>query len=132
MNADEGERATAGSSSQLRGLRDNGLQVRRHPVLVSQTQQQRSDRVVGDWSSSSGADITLAYTGKAESLWIQVFPKPGRADPRVDYTARWLSNDLFTYTDRSGSTIEGRVSATGTMIELRGADGWSGTWRRRR
>ena len=102
------------------------------PVLVSQTQQQRSDRVVGDWSSSSGADITLAYTGKAESLWIQVFPKPGRADPRVDYTARWSSNDLFTYTDRSGSTIEGRISATGTMIELRGADGWSGTWRRRR
>ena len=102
------------------------------PVQVSQTQQQRSDRVVGYWTSSSGADITLAYTGRAESLWIQVFPKPGRADPRVDYTARWLSNDLFTYTDRSGSTIEGRVSATGSMIELRGADGWSGTWRRRR
>ena len=102
------------------------------PVQVSQTQQQRSDRVVGYWTSSSGADITLAYTGRAESLWIQVFPKPGRADPRVDYTARWLNNDLFTYTDRSGSTIEGRVSANGTMVELRGADGWSGIWRRKR
>ena len=102
------------------------------PVQVSQTQQERSDRVVGDWTSSSGADITLAYTGRAESLWIQAFPEPGRADPRVDYTARWLSNDRFTYTDGSGSPIEGRVSADGTMVELRGADGWSGIWRRRR
>ena len=102
------------------------------PVQVSQTQQQRSDRVVGYWMSSSGADITLAYTGRAESLWIQVFPEPGRADPRVDYTARWLSNDRFTYTDGSGSAIEGRVSANGTMVVLRGADGWSGIWRRKR
>ena len=102
------------------------------PVQVSRTQQQRSDRVVGYWTASSGADITLAYTGRAESLWIQVFPEPGRADPRVDYTARWLSNDRFTYTDGSGSAIEGRVSANGTMVVLRGADGWSGIWRRRR
>ena len=102
------------------------------PVLVSQTQQQRSDRVVGYWTSSSGVGITLAYTGKPETLWIQVFPKPRRADPRLNYTAQWLSNDRFTYTDLSGSTVEGRVSASGNLIELKGADGWTGTWRRNR
>ena len=75
------------------------------PVLVSQTQQQRSDRVVGYWTSSSGVGITLAYTGKPETLWIQVFPKPRRADPRLDYTAQWSSNDRFTYTDLSGSCL---------------------------
>ena len=99
---------------------------------VAQTQQQRSDRVVGFWTSSSGADITLAYTGQPDSLWIQVFPRPGRVDPRLDYTARWSGSDRFTYTDRSGSTVEGRVSTSGTIIEIKGADGWSATWRRRR
>ena len=102
------------------------------PVLVSQTRQQRSDRVVGYWTSSSGVGITLAYTGKPETLWIQVFPKPRRADPRLDYTGQWLSNDRFSYTDLSGSTVEGRVSASGNLIELKGADGWTGTWRRNR
>jgi len=99
---------------------------------VSQTQQQRSDRVVGYWTSSSGADITLAYTGQPESLWIQVFPRPDRVDPRLDYTAQWSGSDRFKYTDRSGATVEGRISASGTIIELKGADGWTATWRRKR
>ena len=102
------------------------------PVLVSQTGQQRSDRVVGYWTSSSGVGIALAYSGKPETLWIQVFPKPRRAEPRLDYTAQWSNNDRFTYTDLSGSTVEGRVSASGNLIELKGADGWTGIWRRNR
>lgn len=102
------------------------------PVLVSPTQQPRSDRVVGYWTSSSGAGITLAYTGKPESLWIQVFPKPERMDPRFDTTARWLSNDRFTYTDQNGASVEGRVSASGHSIELKGADGFTEIWRRKR
>ena len=102
------------------------------PVLVSQTHQQRSDRVVGYWTSSSGADVDLAYTGKPESLWIQVYFKPGQSDPHRDYTAKWLTNDRFTYTDLSGSRVEGRVSASGSIINLEGADGWRGTWRRKR
>ena len=102
------------------------------PVLVSPTQQTRSDRVVGYWTSSSGAGITLAYIGKPDSLWIQMFPKPERIDPRFDYTAQWSSNDRFTYTDRSGSNIEGRVSASGNSSELKGSDGSTETWRRKR
>ena len=102
------------------------------PMLVSQTHQQRSDRVVGYWTSSSGADVDLAYTGKPESLWIQVYFKPGQSDPHRDYTAKWLTNDRFTYTDLSGSRVEGRVSASGNIIQLDGADGWRGTWRRKR
>ena len=101
------------------------------PGLVSQTLQQRSDRVVGYWTSSSGADVDLAYTGKPESLWIQVYFKPGQSDPHRDYTAKWLTNDRFTYTDLSGSRVEGRVSASGNIIKLEGADGWRGTWRRK-
>ena len=99
---------------------------------MAQTQQQRSDRVVGFWTSSSGADITLAYTGQPGSLWIQVYPRPGRVDPRLDYTAQWLGSDRFIYTDRSGARVEGRVSASGAIIELKGADGWTATWRRKR
>lgn len=99
---------------------------------LAQTQQQRSDRVVGYWTSSSGADITLAYSGQPESLWIQVFPRPGRVDPRLDYTAQWSGRDRFTYTDRSGARVEGRVSESGAIIELKGADGWTATWRRKR
>lgn len=101
-------------------------------VLVSQTHQKRSDRVVGYWTSSSGAGITLAYTGKPESFWIQVYPKPEKADPRLDYTAKWLTNDRFTYTDLSGSRVVSRVSVSGNIINLDGADGWRGTWRRKR
>jgi hypothetical protein len=100
-------------------------------VLVSQTNQQRSDRVVGYWTSSSGADVNLAYTGKPESLLIQVYFKPGQSDPHRYYTAKWLTNDRFTYTDLSGSKVEGRVSASGNIIKLEGADGWRGTWRRK-
>ena len=99
-------------------------------VLVSQTHKERNDRVVGYWTSSSGADVDLAYTGKPESLWIQVYFKPRQSDLRRDYTAKWLTNDRFTYTDLSGSRVEGRVSASGNIIQLDGADGWRGTWRR--
>ena len=102
------------------------------PVLVSPTQQPRSDRVVGYWTSSSGAGITLAYTGKPDSLWIQVFPKPERMDPRFDTTAKWSSTDRFTYITRNGARIEGRVSASGNNIELKGADGFTEIWRRKR
>ena len=112
-----------------------GLPIRSSVVPqygVAQTRQQRSDRVVGYWTSSSGADITLAYSGQPESLWIQVFPRPGRVDPRLDYTAQWSGRDRFTYTDRSGARVEGRVSESGTIIELKGADGWTATWRRKR
>ena len=101
-------------------------------VLVSQTHQERSDRVVGYWTSSSGADIQLSYTGKPESFWINVHFKPRQYDPHPDYTAKWLTNDRFTYTDLSGSRVEGRVSASGNIIQLDGADGWRGTWRRKR
>lgn len=101
-------------------------------VLVAQTHTQRNDRVVGYWTSSSGADINLAYTGKPESLWIQVYFKPEQSDPHRYYTAKWLTNDRFTYTDLSGSKVEGRVSASGNIIKLEGADGWRGTWRRKR
>ena len=101
-------------------------------VLVSQTNNQRNDRVVGYWTSSSGADVTLAYTGKPESHWIQVYFKPEQSDPHRYYTAQWLTNDRFTYTDLSGSRVEGRVSASENIIKLEGADGWRGTWRRKR
>ena len=120
------------SSTKTLAPKDSTSPATTTPVLVSQTRQQPSDRVVGYWTSSSGAGITLAYTGKPETLWIQVFPKPRRADPRLDYTAQWSSNDRFTYTDMSGSTVEGRVSASGNIIKLKGADGWTGTWRRNR
>ena len=101
-------------------------------VLVSQTQIERNDRVVGYWTSSSGADLILAYSGKPESFLINVRFKPRKYDPHFDYTAKWLSNDRFTYTDLSGSRVEGRVSASGNIIQLDGADGWRGTWRRKR
>ena len=102
------------------------------PSQLAQTGQKRSDRVVGYWMSSTGVAVTLAYTGNADSLWVQVFPKPGRSNPRVDYTARWTSENQFVYMESSGSRISGKVEPSGQTILLTGTNGWSATWTRTR
>lgn len=100
--------------------------------LMAQTGQLRSDRVVGFWTSSTGVDITLAYSGQPATLWIQVYPNPGRAEPRLDHIAHWLSDDQFVYADASGSRVTGRVESSGRTIHLSGTDGWRVTWTRNR
>lgn len=100
------------------------------PNMLAQTGQPRSDRVVGLWRSSSGADLTLAYTGRPTSLWIQVYPSPGRAQPRLDYTATWINDTQFSYVDSKGSKIIGRIDPTNRKIMVRGDDGWFAEWSR--
>jgi hypothetical protein len=100
------------------------------PAQLAQTGQPRSDRIVGQWRSSSGPGITLAYSGRPESFWIQVFPRPGRAQPRHDYTATWVGNTRFVYTTADGAVITGQVESGGRSITVRSGRGWSARWTR--
>ena len=100
------------------------------PSMLAQTRQPLSDRVVGFWRSSSGAELTLAYTGSPTSLWIQVYPSPGRAQPRLDYTATWINDTQFTYVDSKGSKIIGKIDSNNRKITVRGNDGWFAEWSR--
>lgn len=100
------------------------------PWFVAQTAQSRSDRVVGRWRSSSGPDITLAYSGNPATLWIQVFLKPGKIRPREDFTASWIDQGRFTYKASDGSIMIGTVDASGRIIRLKSNSGWSATWTR--
>lgn len=101
-------------------------------LLLSQTGQSRSDRVVGNWQSSSGAELTLRYTGRPETLMIQVYSSPGEGASELVYTARWINNSTFVYLDHEGARITGQVHASGRRISLRGAYGWSAEWSRTR
>lgn len=100
--------------------------------LLAQTDQRRSDQVVGYWRSSTGAEVTLAYTGRPQTLMIQVFPQPGRAQPRLEFTATWLDDRRFAYRDASGSRLIGEVQPGARRISVRGANGWSAIWERSR
>lgn len=99
---------------------------------LAQTGQRRSDRVVGGWKSSTGAELILALSGNANTLWVQVYLNPGRAQPRIDYTARWTGDNRFSYTDSSGSVVVGKVHPSGQAISLQGSKGWTAEWSRMR
>ena len=99
---------------------------------MTQTGQTRSDRVVGYWRSSSGAELTLAYTGYPETLMIQVYLSAKGAQPNLLYTATWISDSQFVYVDSEGSTITAHVHASGRRMTVRSADGWSAEWMRKK
>jgi hypothetical protein len=84
--------------------------ISREANLLSQTGQKRSDRVVGFWRSSSGAELTLAYTGRPETLMIQVYLSANGAQPNLLYIAQ--------------------VHPSGLRITVRGINGWSAEWMR--
>jgi len=105
--------------------------IRPQANLLSQTGQRRSDRVVGFWRSSSGAELTLAYTGRPETLMIQIYLGAKSAQPNLMYTATWISNSQFVYVDAQGSNITAQVQPSGRRITVRGANGWSAQWMRR-
>jgi hypothetical protein len=112
-------------------LSQEEAQIRREHNLLTQTGQTRSDRVVGYWRSSSGAELTLAYTGYPETLMIQVYLSAKGAQPNLLYTATWISDSQFVYVDSEGSTITAQVHASVRRITVRSADGWSAEWMRK-
>ena len=104
-----------------------------HPQHSSAgTSQRRNDRVVGYWTSSTGDAVILAYSGNAETFWIQVYPNPDRSDPRLDYTANWMSDDEFWFVDSSGRRMSGRVAPSGQTIALTDTTGLRTRWTRNR
>ena len=104
-----------------------------HPQHSSaETSQRRNDRVVGYWTSSTGDAVILAYSGNAETFWIQVYPNPDRSDPRLDYTANWMSDDEFWFVDSSGRRMSGRVAPSGQIIALTDSTGLRTRWTRNR
>jgi len=106
--------------------------IRREANLLSQTGQTRSDRVVGFWRSSSGVELTLAYTGRPETLMIQVYLSDKGAQPNLLYTATWIGDSQFVYVDSEGSNITAQVHPSGRQITVRGANGWTAEWMRKK
>jgi hypothetical protein len=98
---------------------------------LSQAAQKRSDRVVGFWRSSSGLELTLAYTGRPESLMIQVYLSAKGAQSNLLYTATWIGDDQFVYLDSEGSKNTAQIHPSGRRITVRGANGWSAEWVRK-
>ncbi|WP_323207647.1 hypothetical protein [Synechococcus sp. BA-132 BA5] len=86
---------------------------------------------MGFWRSSSGAELTLAYTGRPESLMIQVCLSAKGAQPNLLYTATWISDSQFVYVDSEGSKITAQVHPSGSRITVRGANVWSAEWMRK-
>jgi hypothetical protein len=98
------------SAQALSSTQWEAFAIRQEANLLSQTGQKRSDRVVGFWRSSSGAELTLAYTGRPETLMIQVYLSANGAQPNLLYIAQ--------------------VHPSGLRITVRGINGWSAEWMR--
>jgi hypothetical protein len=118
------------SAQALSSTQWEAFAIRQEANLLSQTGQKRSDRVVGFWRSSSGAELTLAYTGRPETLMIQIYLSANGAQPNLLYTATWISDSQFVYLDAEGSKITAQVHPTGRQITVRGINGWSAEWMR--
>ena len=93
---------------------------------LAQTGQSRSDRVVGYWRSTSGLDLTLAYSGLPATFQVQVHR--GKT-PLHLYEATWIDNSRFHYQTKQGERIEGRVLGA-DRIELLDQTGRRWIWRR--
>lgn len=89
--------------------------------------QPQSDRLVGWWRSSTGAELRLAYSGQASHFLIEIQQprRPGYLD------AFWLSELTFFYII-DGDRIEGRYEPATDTIQVHNVSGsWSATWRRK-
>ncbi len=99
----------------------------------AQEKQPRSDRIVGYWKSSQGTPVNIAYSGRAATFLITVYPG---TEILITYTAHWISDSTFYYEakdETSGGRIEGRVEAGGKAIRVASKDkSWSATWTRRK
>lgn len=93
---------------------------------LAQRGQPRSDRVVGHWRSTSGLDLTLAYSGLPATFQVQVYR--GNT-PLHLYEATWIDNSRFHYETEQGERIEGRVLGA-DRIELLDQAGRRWVWRR--
>lgn len=94
--------------------------------VLAQTGQVRSDRIVGQWRSSSGLELTLGYSGIPATFQVQVYR--GHA-PLNLYEATWTSNTSFTYQTNQGERIKGRL-LTSDRIELTDETGRRWSWQR--
>ena len=89
-----------------------------------------ADRIVGYYTSSSGAPVSIAYgVGDTVSIIIEV-PHQGR----TEYTSTPLTADggRFSYQSSDGSTINAWVNADGSINVSNPVTGWEATWRRNR
>ena len=91
----------------------------------------RSERIVGDWTSSAGQDVNIRWGEGADEFTLEVFPRPGQPEPKLEYKAHWKSDSEFSY-QAQGSTYQGRYDAdTGTIVVKNTSDKSSATWERR-
>lgn len=89
--------------------------------------QSRSNQVVGYWRSSTGVDVNLCYSGRADHFLVRTFPQPGR---QFQYEAYWTNDKSFFYVVQ-GDRISGTYDAATDSIRLRNQRGsWWATWRR--
>jgi hypothetical protein len=94
------------------------------------TEQERSDRVVGYWVSSSGTEMGIAYSGDPSTFLVQIRPGSHSA---VSYVATWHSPDgvRFSYKTSDGSTINGWVNDANSISVFNPETDWKAEWTRR-
>ena len=84
-----------------------------------------NDRVVGFWTSSSGAQITVSYSNDPSTFWIQVFSGNTQV---AEYTGSWKTDRAFYYWNGK-EQIEGYVESE-SLITLHDSKSWSARWTR--
>lgn len=90
--------------------------------------QPYSDQIVGYWVSSSGANLSLAYTGHPTTFLVQVQTPQGNT---TIAEAQWINQTRFTYKSADGSTINGWVNNSNSISVFNPATNWRQEWRRR-
>ena len=92
------------------------------------TDQPLADKVVGYWVSSSGAELTISYSGDPQKAWLSI-----NGGPNIDL---WLAGGArggtsVDYTTSDGDTISGQLNGDGTITVRNSSGSFQSTWRRR-
>lgn len=92
-------------------------------LCSAQTGASLNDRIVGYWRSSSGAEVTVSYSGQPDSFWIQTGDR--------QYTAFWLSEISFRY-QADGVRVLGEYHPATDSVTLWNEERtWQARWTRR-
>jgi hypothetical protein len=92
------------------------------------TDQPLADSVVGYWVSSSGAELTISYSGDPQKAWLSI-----NGGANIDL---WLAGGArggltVDYTTADGDAITGTLQSDGTLVVGNKSGSFKSVWKRR-